>query len=79
MRLRATGLRPAWGWATHCRQELLALAESGVTGPIGALLHPSDLPSASPTLTVVHFSLAVAARLSNPQEPVDGVGGAQGV
>lgn len=42
------------------------------------LLHPK-LPSGSLTLTVVHFPLAVAARLSDPQEPVDGVGGAQRV
>lgn len=39
--------------------------------------HTPNLPSGPPTLTVIHLPLAIASRLSDPQEPIDGVGGAQ--
>lgn len=38
---------------------------------------PPICPLVPAALTVIRFPLAVTARLGNPQEPIDGVGGAQ--
>ena len=40
---------------------------------------PPTYPLVPPTLTVIHLPLAVAARLGDPQEPIDGISRTQRV
>lgn len=47
-----------------------------LAGPAAVALGVDAQPAAV-LVTVIRFPLAVTARLGNPQEPIDGVGGAQ--